>query len=154
MKKESDKQGLYTSNGIDWPMPIEMECKINCMKNSIQQIFANSIAADVCGTCNVHCYRCGLHLVPFNKVPSVELLKTHNGLNSAIPQIQKMEGSLSSNKISWNNDVGAALTGDDKEKGRFFNISIKNDIKLCITDRWAIFYGYSVVYLCTERSFL
>ena len=108
---------IYTSNGIEWAMPIEIDCKINCMKNLIQQMFMNFLAESVCDICNVRCYRHDLHIVPFNKIPSTELFKILNDFDSVIPQLQKIEGSLSNNKINCNNDAGVALAGDDKEKG-------------------------------------
>ena len=62
-KKKVANREISTSNGTAWPMPIEMECKINCMKNFIQQMSMDSLAEDVCGICNVRYYRRDLHLV-------------------------------------------------------------------------------------------
>ena len=76
----------------------------------------DSLAEDVCGICHVRYYRGDLHLVSFNKIPSIELLQIHNDINGVIPQIQRMESSFSNKKVNWNNDIGIALT-DDKEKG-------------------------------------
>lgn len=116
-KKKMKNRGIHTGNGIEWPNSIEMECKITCIKNFIQQMSMNSLVEGVCGICNVRCYMRDLHHVPFNKIPSIELLTIHNDLKSLIPQTQKVNSSYSNDKINWNHDVGLALARDDKEKG-------------------------------------
>ncbi|CAF4234972.1 unnamed protein product [Rotaria magnacalcarata] len=84
---------------VDWPKPIDMDCKINCLKNFIRHMSMDSLAESVCGICNVRRYKRDLRHVPLSKVPSIELLKIHLDLHNIIPKIQETN-SFNSNKAA------------------------------------------------------
>ncbi|CAF3155653.1 unnamed protein product, partial [Rotaria socialis] len=49
---------------VDWPKPVDMDCKINCLKNFIQHMSMDSLAESVCGMCNIRRYKRELRHVP------------------------------------------------------------------------------------------
>ncbi|CAF4286258.1 unnamed protein product, partial [Rotaria magnacalcarata] len=81
---------------VDWPKPVDMDCKTNCLKNFIQHMSMDSLAECVCGICNIRRYKRDLRHVPLSKIPSIELLKMHPDLHSMIPKIQEIN-SVNSN---------------------------------------------------------
>ncbi|CAF1021874.1 unnamed protein product, partial [Rotaria magnacalcarata] len=99
---------------VDWPKPVDMDCKINCLKNFVQHMSMNSLAESVCGICNVRRYKRDLRHVPLSKVPSIELLKIHPDLHNIIPKIQEIN-SFNSNdsnvQSSMNNQSFTCING-------------------------------------------
>ncbi|CAF4629847.1 unnamed protein product, partial [Rotaria socialis] len=53
---------------VDWPKPVDMDCKINCLKNFIQHMSMDSLAESVCGMCNIRRYKRELRHVPLSKI--------------------------------------------------------------------------------------
>ncbi|CAF2182230.1 unnamed protein product, partial [Rotaria magnacalcarata] len=99
---------------VDWPKPVDIDCKINCLKNFIQHMSMDSLAESVCGICNVRRYKRDLRHVPLSKVPSIELLKIHPDLHNIIPKIQEIN-SFNSNdsnvQSSTNNQPFTCING-------------------------------------------
>ena len=87
--KKERKRGLCMSDDTEWPKPIEIERKTNCLRNFIQQMSMNFLAEGTCGICNVRCYKRDMHHVPLNKIPSIELLRVHNDLKHVISVMQE-----------------------------------------------------------------
>ncbi|CAF5189922.1 unnamed protein product, partial [Rotaria magnacalcarata] len=81
---------------VDWPKPVDMDCKVNCLKNFIQHMSMDSLTESVCGICNIRRYKRELRHVPLSKIPSIELLKIHPDLHNIIPKIQEIN-SFNSN---------------------------------------------------------
>ncbi|CAF1641912.1 unnamed protein product [Rotaria magnacalcarata] len=99
---------------VDWPKPVDMDCKINCLKNFIQHMSMDSLAECVCGICNIRRYKRDLRHVPLSKIPSIELLKIHPDLHSMVPKIQEIN-SFNSNdsnvQSSTNNQSFTCING-------------------------------------------
>ncbi|CAF4791279.1 unnamed protein product, partial [Rotaria socialis] len=53
---------------VDWPKPVDMDRKINCLKNFIQHMSMDSLAESVCGICNVRRFKRDLRHVPLSKI--------------------------------------------------------------------------------------
>ncbi|CAF1642845.1 unnamed protein product, partial [Adineta ricciae] len=69
---------------VDWPKPVDLECKKSCLKNFIQSMSMKALEEGVCSICNISCYKRDLRCVPYNKIPSIELLKAHDDLYNMI----------------------------------------------------------------------
>ncbi|CAM4811757.1 unnamed protein product [Rotaria magnacalcarata] len=99
---------------VDWPKPVDMDCKVNCLKNFIQHMSMDSLAESVCGICNVRRFKRDLRHVPLSKIPSIELLKIHPDLHSMIPKIQEIS-SFNANdsnvQSSTNNQSFTCING-------------------------------------------
>ncbi|CAF4724982.1 unnamed protein product, partial [Rotaria magnacalcarata] len=102
---------------VDWPKPVDMDCKINCLKNFIQHMSMDSLAECVSGICNTRRYKRDLRHVPLSKIPSIELLKIHPDLHSMIPKIQEIN-SFNSNdsnvQSSTNNQSFTCINATNK----------------------------------------
>ncbi|CAF3975229.1 unnamed protein product, partial [Rotaria magnacalcarata] len=109
MKRKPNQDGK-----ADWPKPVDMDCKVNCLKNFIQHMSMDSLAESVCGICNVRRFKRDLRHVPLSKIPSIELLKIHPDLHSMIPKIQEIN-SFNSNdsnvQSSTNNQSFTCING-------------------------------------------
>ncbi|CAM4986395.1 unnamed protein product [Rotaria socialis] len=99
---------------VDWPKPVDMDCKINCLKNFIQHMSMDSLAECVCGICNIRRYKRDLRHVPLSKIPSIELLKIHPDLHSMIPKIQEINSFNSNGKFHKNGDIGFTSNRDER----------------------------------------
>ena len=77
----------------------------------------NFLAESTCGICNVRCYQRNMHHVPFNKIPSIELLRVHNDLKHVISVLQETSSLHLDDKFSWNEGVSLALTQNQNETG-------------------------------------
>ncbi|CAF1991530.1 unnamed protein product [Rotaria magnacalcarata] len=99
---------------VDWPKPIDMDCKINCLKNFIRHMSMDSLAESVCGICNVRRYKRDLRHVPLSKVPSIELLKIHLDLHNIIPKIQETNSFNSNSKFHRNGHIGFTSNQDER----------------------------------------
>ncbi|CAF3600903.1 unnamed protein product [Rotaria socialis] len=99
---------------VDWPKPVDMDCKINCLKNFIQHMSMDSLAECVCGICNTRRYKRDLRHVPLSKIPSIELLKIHPDLHSMIPKIQNINSFNSNGKFHKNGDIGFTSNQDER----------------------------------------
>ncbi|CAF3340850.1 unnamed protein product, partial [Rotaria socialis] len=99
---------------VDWPKPVDMDRKINCLKNFIQHMFMDSLVESVCGICSVRRFKRDLRHVPLSKIPSIELLKIHPDLHSMIPKIQEIN-SFNSNdsnvQSTMNNQSFTCING-------------------------------------------
>ncbi|CAF4603569.1 unnamed protein product, partial [Rotaria socialis] len=99
---------------VDWPKPVDMDCKVNCLKNFIQHMSMDSLAESVCGICNIRRYKRELRHVPLSEIPSIELLKIHPDLHNIIPKIQEIN-SFNSNdsnvQSSTNNQSFTCING-------------------------------------------
>ncbi|CAF4326216.1 unnamed protein product, partial [Rotaria magnacalcarata] len=99
---------------VDWPKPVDMDCKVNCLKNFIQHMSMDSLTESVCGICNIRRYKRELRHVPLSKIPSIELLKIHPDLHNIIPKIQEIN-SFNSNdsnvQSSTNNQSFTCING-------------------------------------------
>ncbi|CAF4050661.1 unnamed protein product [Rotaria magnacalcarata] len=112
-KQRVSKTGVYKNIKVEWPKAIDMECKTNCLKKFIQQMSMSSLAEGVCGICNVRCYKRDLRHVPVNKIPSIELLRTHEDLCNVIPDTQRIKKLYSNEMYNVNNDLDSSTVGDD-----------------------------------------
>ncbi|CAM4822210.1 unnamed protein product [Rotaria magnacalcarata] len=116
-KQRVSKTGVYKNIKVEWPKAIDMECKTNCLKKFIQQMSMSSLAEGVCGICNVRCYKRDLRHVPVNKIPSIELLRTHEDLCNVIPDTQRIKKLYSNEMYNVNNDLDSSTVGDDTVLG-------------------------------------
>ena len=117
-KTLKSRKGVPSTGGlknieVEWPKPVDMECKINCMKKFIGQMSMSSLAEGVCGLCNIRCYQRDLRRVPLNKIPSVELLKIPEDLCSVLPRIQRTENLHLNESYGINNDRDLTMVGEE-----------------------------------------
>ncbi|CAF4508168.1 unnamed protein product [Rotaria magnacalcarata] len=101
---------------VDWPKPIDMDCKINCLKNFIQHMSMDSLAESVCGICNVHRYKRDLRHVPLSKIPSIELLKIHPDLHNSNVQSTMNNQSFTCINGMFFYEAGLYKTVDRKKR--------------------------------------
>ncbi|CAF3695060.1 unnamed protein product [Rotaria sp. Silwood1] len=66
---ETMKTKVQESNDFEWPKPIDIEHKKNCLKNFIQHMSMSFLEEGVCGICNIRCYKRDLRHMPFRNVP-------------------------------------------------------------------------------------
>ncbi|CAF4230040.1 unnamed protein product [Rotaria magnacalcarata] len=99
---------------VDWPKPVDMDRKINCLKNFIQHMSMDSLAESVCGICNVRRFKRDLRHVPLSKIPSIELLKILPDLHRMIPKIQEINSFNSNGKFHKNDDIGFTSNQDER----------------------------------------
>ena len=72
-KQEVADRNIFQSGNGDWPKPIEMEFKLNCLKSFIQYTSMHSLAEVVCGICNIRFCKRDAHRVPVSKIPPIQL---------------------------------------------------------------------------------
>jgi hypothetical protein len=101
---------------VEWPKPTELACKTTCLKNFIKCMSMKSLEEGVCSICNIRCYKRDLRCVPYNKIPSIELLKAHDDLYSIIPGLQKAESLRLDDQDNMNRDL--QLLTDESSKNQ------------------------------------
>ncbi len=101
---------------VKWPKATDMTCKTTCLKNFIQCMSMKSLKEGVCSICNIRCYKRDLRCVPYNKIPSIELLKVHSDLYSIIPGLQQAESWNLDNRSKMNNNFQFATDESGKNK--------------------------------------
>ncbi|CAF4206921.1 unnamed protein product [Rotaria sordida] len=52
-QQETVKTKVQESNDFEWPKPIDIERKKNCLKDFIQHMSMSSLQEGVCGICNI-----------------------------------------------------------------------------------------------------
>ncbi|CAF1552817.1 unnamed protein product [Adineta ricciae] len=98
---------------VEWPKPADLECKTTCLKNFIQCMSMQSLEEGICSICNIRCYKRDLRCVPYNKIPSIELLKAHNDIYNIISGLDQPKGSHSADQNSMDCDLELS-TGEDQ----------------------------------------
>ncbi|CAF1507417.1 unnamed protein product, partial [Adineta ricciae] len=95
---------------VEWPKPVDLECKITCLKNFIQSMSMNSLEEGICSICNIRCYKRDLRCIPYNKIPSIELLKAHDDIYNIICGLDQSQDLHSADQNSM--DCGLELSTD------------------------------------------
>ena len=116
-QQERVKTKLQESNNFEWPKPIDIEHKKNCLKNFIQHMSMSSLQEGVCGICNVRCYKRDLRHVPFSKIPSIELLKVPDDFYDIFPGMQETHPFQSHDNLNMSDDLAMALFQTEKAGG-------------------------------------
>ncbi|CAF1289231.1 unnamed protein product [Adineta steineri] len=134
------------SVGVEWPKPIELACKTACLKNFIQCMSMKSLEEGVCSICNIRCYKRDLRCVPYNKIPSIELLKTHDDLYSIIPGLQQAD----SLRLGDNNNMNRDLQSLTDESHWPMESSINKRSFICVNN--AVLYRQGLHYNLDKKK--
>ncbi|CAF3255409.1 unnamed protein product [Rotaria socialis] len=134
---------------VDWPKPVDMDCKINCLKNFIQHMSMDSLAESVCGICKVCRYKRDLRHIPLSKVPPIELFKIHPDLNNIIPKMQEINDFDSNDKFDKNDNIDLSLIQNQKNADRNVQSAMNNQSFTCIN---GMFFYEAGLYKTVDRK--